>query len=285
MITRFFALQRISSWIFRKLTRVKAPWFKNNFINLFAKLYKINWAESRRKKAEEFIHFNDFFTRELEEGARPIAESLFVSPADGKIAAFGQLKETQFIEAKGHHFELASLIANPELAQDFANGSFATIYLSPANYHRVHMPITGRLLESVHIPGRLYSVSLKTAERIPSLFAENERLVTIFETEIGRMILILVGAINVSSMETVWSGLVTPPYAKVPLYKNHEAEDITIEKGEEMGRFNMGSTAIVITEAKAIEFARTIAQNAPIRLGEQLMNPKITAENDPTLPQ
>lgn len=264
------SFQRFSSALFRKLTRIRIPWFKNLFIALFAKLYKIEWEDCVRKTPAEFETFNDFFTRELKEDARPISESAFVSPSDGKIAACGELEETQFIQAKGHDFTLESLIADPELAKEFKQGKFATIYLSPRDYHRIHMPIDGTLLRSIHIPGKLYSVSLKTAEKKPTLFAENERLVTLFNTPYGRVIVILVGAINVSSMETVWAGEVTPPYAKVVQYRSWETANISLQKGDELGRFNMGSTVIVIAENSALQLAPTLKEYASLKLGEPL---------------
>ena len=273
-MTRFFFFQRSCSWVFRHLTRIRVKWFKNAFISIFAKLYKINWDESKHSSPRDFEHFNAFFTRELKEGARTISNASIVSPSDGKIAAFGKLEGTQFINAKGHDFTLEALIADPHLASEFENGAYATVYLSPRDYHRIHMPIDGKLLKTTHIPGRLYSVSIKTAEKIPTLFAENERLVCLFETALGRVIVILVGAINVSSMETVWAGEVTPPYGKTLNYRDWSTENITLKQGEELGRFNMGSTVIVITERDDFEFTDNIGDLATIALGNPLLNQK-----------
>ncbi|GGZ88279.1 phosphatidylserine decarboxylase proenzyme [Ignatzschineria indica] len=272
MFLNNLSFQRFSSALFRKITRIKTPWFKNLFISQFAKIYKIAWQDYERQSPEQFINFNDFFTRELKAGARPISEAAIVSPADGKIAASGALDKTQFIHAKGHHFTLESLIADPQLAETFKDGSFATIYLSPRDYHRIHMPVDGKLLRTIHIPGKLYSVSLKTAKKIPALFAENERHVSLFETPYGKMIVILVGAINVSSIETVWSGTVTPPYGKLLQYSDYQKEGISLKKGEEMGRFNMGSTAIVITEKGNLMLDPLIKEYQPIKLGEPLFH-------------
>ena len=277
-MTRFFFFQRSCSWVFRHLTRIRVKWFKNAFIAMFAKLYKINWEESKHSSPQDFEHFNAFFTRELKEGARTISNASIVSPSDGKIAAFGKLEGTQFINAKGHDFTLEALIADPHLASEFENGAYATVYLSPRDYHRIHMPIDGKLLKTVHIPGRLYSVSIKTAEKIPTLFAENERLVCLFETELGRVIVILVGAINVSSMETVWAGEVTPPYGKTLNYQDWSDENITLKQGEELGRFNMGSTVIVITERDDFEFTENIGDLATIALGNPLLNQSAKAD-------
>lgn len=273
------SFQRFSSALFRKITRIRANWFKNPFINLFAKLYKIEWADFERQSAKEFENFNDFFTRELKADARPLSNAPIISPSDGRIAAAGTLKGLQFIEAKGHQFTLDALLADPELAAQFRDGEFATIYLSPRDYHRIHMPTDGRLLRSIHIPGELYSVSLKMADKIPTLFAENERLVTLFETEYGKIILILVGAINVSSIETVWEGEITPPYGKTLHYRSWEEKEITLKKGEELGRFNMGSTVIVITENGQLSLDPKIKEqltNTTLKLGEPLFVNKET---------
>lgn len=272
MFLNNLSFQRFSSALFRKITRIKTVWFKNLFISQFAKIYKIAWQDYERQSPEQFINFNDFFTRELKEGARPISDAALISPADGKIAASGALDKTQFIHAKGHNFTLESLIADPQLADTFKDGSFATIYLSPRDYHRIHMPVDGTLLRTIHIPGKLYSVSLKTAEKIPALFAENERHISLFETPYGKMIIILVGAINVSSIETVWSGTVTPPYGKLLQYSDYQKEGISLKKGEEMGRFNMGSTAIVITEKGNLMLDPLIKEYQPIKLGEPLFH-------------
>ncbi len=270
MSIQYFLPQRLSSWCIRKLTRIRTVWFKNLFIKVFAKMYKINWEESKYSSPEDFKTFNEFFTRQLEADARPIADSPLVSPADGKIAACGQLENTRFIKAKGHDFTVESLIADPELARDFKDGSFATVYLSPSDYHRVHMPAKGKLLRTIHVPGKLYSVSLKTAGQIPTLFAENERYVCLFDTEYGKMIVILVGAINVSSMATVWGGDVTPPYGRVIEYQTYD-RDIELDKGAEMGRFNMGSTAIVLLEKNSeLVLNESLKEGVGIKMGETL---------------
>lgn len=272
MSIQYFLPQRFSSWCIRKLTRIRTIWFKNLFIKVFAQLYKINWEESKYSSPEDFKTFNEFFTRQLEVDARPIADVPLVSPADGKIAACGILDSTRFIQAKGHDFTVESLIADPELADVFKYGSFATVYLSPSDYHRVHMPTKGKLLRTIHIPGKLYSVSLKTAAQIPTLFAENERYVCLFDTEYGKMIVILVGAINVSSMATVWGGDVTPPYGRVIEYSSYD-RDIELDKGAEMGRFNMGSTAIVLLEKNdTVALNGLLKEGGSIKMGTPLFN-------------
>lgn len=275
--------QRLSSWFFRKITRIQTKWFKNLFISQFAKIYKIDWQDCVRQRPEQFSSFNDFFTRELKPEARPLSDAAIISPADGKIAACGQLSDTEFIHAKGHHFTLEALIADPELAKTFKNGQFATIYLSPRDYHRIHMPVSGQLERTIHIPGKLYSVSLKTAEKIPTLFAENERHVSIFNTEYGKIALILVGAINVSSMETVWQGMITPPYASLLQYSYYRNEQISLEKGAEMGRFNMGSTVIVITEQNDLQLDALLKEYHPIKLGEPLLEKADERRDQPSL--
>ncbi len=270
MTIQYFLPQRLISWCTRKLVHIKAFWFKNAFINLFVKFYPINWDECIKNSPDDYSSFNEFFTRELKADARPIENAPLISPADGKIAACGTLDDTQFIHAKGHHFSLESLIADPELASTFKNGSFATIYLSPSNYHRVHMPIDGKLVRAIHVPGKLYSVSLKTAESIPTLFAENERYISVFETRYGKIIIILVGAINVSSIETVWNKNITPPYARVIEYTDYTDQQIFLKKGEELGRFNMGSTVIVITEPSNDIQLNSFTEKDVIKMGQSL---------------
>lgn len=269
-----FLPQRTSSWIIRKLTRIQTSWFKNNFIKYFAKAFNVNWDEAKINDPREFKHFNDFFTRELKEGVRPQADAAFVVPADGKIACCGRLEGLQFIRAKGHDFSLSALIADPALADEFKDGLYTTIYLSPRDYHRIHMPHTGTLTKMIHIPGKLYSVSLKTAVAIPTLFAQNERVVCVFDcAKFGKFILILVGAINVSSIQTVWAQEITPPYGKTIAYTDYAKDaQITLEKGAEMGRFNMGSTVIILTQNSNLNLDPKIIEDAVVMLGQALLN-------------
>jgi len=256
-----------------RLTRVEAPWFKNAFINWFADTYKVDWSESLHQRAEDFIHFNAFFTRELRPGARPIEgdDATVVSPADGHISQIGHIDKDAVFQAKGHSFSVTELLGgDDERAAAFQNGRFATVYLSPRDYHRVHMPLGGRLRETVYIPGRLFSVAGHTVRTVPNLFARNERLVAIFDTDAGPMALVLVGAINVAAIETVWSGLVTPPHRSTIEVNDLSGEHIELERGAEMGRFNMGSTAIVLFGNNAVDWLDTLQAEQPLRMGQTL---------------
>ena len=256
-----------------RLTRVEAPWFKNAFINWFADTYKVDWSESLHQRAEDFIHFNAFFTRELRPGARPIEgdDATVVSPADGHISQIGHIDKDAVFQAKGHSFSVTELLGgDDERAAAFQNGRFATVYLSPRDYHRVHMPLGGRLRETVYIPGRLFSVAGHTVRTVPNLFARNERLVAIFDTDAGPMALVLVGAINVAAIETVWSGLVTPPHRSTIEVNDLRGQHIELERGAEMGRFNMGSTAILLFGNNAVDWLDTLQAEQPLRMGQTL---------------
>ena len=263
-----------------RLTRVEAAWFKNAFIKWFADTYKVDWSESLHQRPEDFIHFNAFFTRELRAGARPIEgdDATVVSPADGHISQIGHIDKDAVFQAKGHSFSVTELLGgNDERAAAFRNGRFATVYLSPRDYHRVHMPFGGRLRETVYIPGRLFSVAGHTVRTVPNLFARNERLVAIFDTDAGPMALVLVGAINVAAIETVWSGLVTPPHRSGIEVNDLRGEHIELERGAEMGRFNMGSTAIVLFGNNAVDWLDALQAEQPLRMGQtlgKLSNPR-----------
>lgn len=262
---------RFFSRFFYYLTRIRFGPFKNLFIRQFAKAFKVNWDEAASSDPESFEHFNAFFTRALKPGARPLAEGadLLLCPADGAISQCGPIREGRILQAKGMDYSAAELLADEALAARFCQGSFATVYLSPRDYHRVHMPIAGTLLETLHVPGRLFSVATWTAERIPRLFARNERLVCVFDTPHGLIAQVLVGAINVSSIETVWAGLITPPYTDRVIQRDHRSTGTTIalEKGAEMGRFNMGSTVIVLSEMP-LDFGPQAGE--PVRMGQML---------------
>ena len=231
------------------LTHAKTPWIKNLFIKQIIKHYGVNMDEALIQDINAFDSFNDFFTRELKPDARPIshvAQSI-VSPADGVVSQAGAITDGDIFQAKGKSFTVTELLGgSEERAAPFNNGIFTTIYLSPKDYHRLHMPLAGMLKEMVHIGGKLFSVNAATTEAVPRLFARNERVCCIFDTEAGPMALILVGAIFVSSVETVWHGVVTPPTRTEVRNWLYEDDAPLLEKGDEMGRFNMGSTIIVL---------------------------------------
>ncbi len=261
---------RFLSRIMFYLTRCEWRWVKNTFIRQIVKRYHVDMADALEPDLAAYPSFNAFFTRALKPGARPIAigADLLLSPADGAISQAGPVTEGRIVQAKGMDYSAAELLGDSELAKTFANGSFATVYLSPRDYHRLHMPIAGKLLRTLHVPGRLFSVATWTAESIPRLFARNERLVCIFETQHGLVALVLVGAIFVSSIDTVWSGTVTPPYAQ-KIIDTLLDDGPSLMAGVEMGRFNMGSTAIVLTE-RPLQFDTDIAAAVPVKMGRSL---------------
>ncbi len=274
--TLFYPLpHRMLSSIINWFMRIKNKFIKNLQINLFIKKYKINLTEAVKQSCHDYPDFNSFFTRELVADARPInnANNILCSPADGFISQFGKINGGQIFQAKGHCFSTTELLGGKaENSSQFIDGNYITIYLSPSNYHRVHMPIAGTLKQMTHIPGRLFSVAPFTVKTVPRLFARNERLACIFDTEIGPMALILVGAMFVSSMETTWSGVVTPPYATEVTESNY-APPFSIpflNKGAEMGRFNMGSTVILLFPKDTIRFTEDILADQSIKMGADL---------------
>lgn len=249
-------------------------WIKNGLIRWAIDHYHVNMDEAERTRAEDYCHFNDFFTRALKEDARPLPDddSLVVSPADGMISQIGDINDGRIFQAKGHDYSLVALLGGDlALAERFMSGKFATIYLSPKDYHRVHMPAAGELEQMIHVPGRLFSVNQTTADMVPNLFARNERVVSIFETQYGPMAVIMVGAINVASMETVWAGQVTPQRGHVATTAYGKAsQSINLERGAEMGRFKLGSTAIVLFGKEQIEWLTHWQSGRTIRMGEAL---------------
>lgn len=259
---------RFLSRIMYYLTRSQWRWIKQPLINQIAKRFRVDMSDALEPDLRAYPSFNAFFTRALKPGARPIRQQPggLVCPADGAISQAGAIEQGRILQAKGMDYTTAELLADPDLAACFAQGSFATVYLSPRDYHRLHMPVRGRLLRTIHVPGRLFSVATWTAESIPRLFARNERLVCLFETDHGLMAQVMVGAIFVSSMDTVWSGTVTPPYAGAVLSQNYE-QGPNLQAGAEMGRFNMGSTVIVLTE-KALQFEPEIQAGKPVKMGQ-----------------
>jgi phosphatidylserine decarboxylase len=261
------------SMMMYRLTRCEKVWFKNLFIRFIVKQYNVNVAEAEQTDLDAYPSFNAFFTRTLRAGVHQIAQGqdVAVSPVDGAISQIGAIEQGQIIQAKGHSYSVASLLGgNEALAEQFEGGQFTTIYLSPKDYHRIHMPLDGQLKQMTYIPGKLFSVSPRTARTVPDLFARNERVVTVFETEIGPLVVVLVGAIFVGSMETVWAGQITPPYGKDIQHWTYDDDKLTLNKGEELGRFNMGSTIVMLLPRDAKAFLSEWAANSPIRLGQAM---------------
>jgi phosphatidylserine decarboxylase len=245
---------------------------KNFLIKNFIRHYHVDMAEAAKADYTQYQNFNAFFTRELKENARQIAEgNCVISPADGAISQIGSIKSGRIFQAKGQDYSALELLAGREnLAQQFHDGFFATIYLSPKDYHRVHAPISGALSEMIYVPGKLFSVNGTTANHVPRLFARNERLVCIFETEIGKVAVILVGAMIVAGIETVWAGQIAPPL-KTPVHLHqHNAQTVTLTKGDELGRFKLGSTVILLFEKDRVCAGNHLKAGSPLRMGDRL---------------
>ena len=253
----------------------RAAWFKNRLIGWFAKQYQVDMSEAQIEDLNAFEHFNAFFTRALKPGARPLEQSpgAVLCPADGAVSQLGKIEHGRIFQAKGHSFSLVELLGgDSERATPFMGGTFATVYLSPKDYHRVHMPLAGTLTEMVYVPGRLFSVNQSTAENVPELFARNERVVCLFDTERGPMAVVLVGAMIVASIETVWAGLVTPPKRSLKTFRYDEAAraPIVLDKGAELGRFKLGSTAIVLFGTDQVQWAQELVAGSPVQMGQLL---------------
>ncbi|WP_286267914.1 archaetidylserine decarboxylase [Thalassotalea atypica] len=257
-----------------KFAAAEAGWFTTQAISWFIKAYDINMDEAKLKKATDFNTFNDFFTRELEDGARTINnnEMTLCYPVDGKISQQGDIEAGKLIQAKGFDYSLTTLLGGDEqTAKPFEDGKFSCIYLAPKDYHRIHMPITGTLREMIYVPGDLFSVNPLTANNVPNLFARNERVVTIFDTANGPMAMVLVGATIVASIETVWAGTITPPAGKDVFRWHYPAsgiDAITLQKGDEMGRFKLGSTVVTTFAKNMVEFNETAGPETVTRLGK-----------------
>ncbi len=237
-------------------------------------LFKIDLGEAEIKAVDQFEHFNAFFTRALEQDARPIvsAKKAICSPVDGCVSQVGAIKDGEIFQAKGHSYSAFDLLGgDAELASAFENGQFTTIYLSPKDYHRIHIPIDGTLKAMIHVPGRLFSVNPATTRTIPRLFARNERVVSIFETPAGLMAVAKIGAVNVGSIETIWAGEVTPPAGRV-VRQWHYTSDEAIEfaKGDEIGRFNMGSTVILLFANPKVSWDESFTAEMKVKMGSRI---------------
>lgn len=263
--------QHFLSHLMLRLTRCKCQFLLNLLLPLFIRLFKVNMQEAKNEDWKSYNTFNEFFTRELKDNARTIADGKkdIASPVDGAVSQLGDINHDLIFQAKGHAYSLNTLLAgDEELTQTFIDGSFNTIYLSPKDYHRIHMPVDGKLLQMIHVPGQLFSVNPVTVENVPALFARNERVICIFDTPAGRMAMILVGAIFVGSMETVWHGVVTPAKNKHVKSWNYDQQTIELAKGQEMGRFNMGSTVILLYENNKMEWDDSIQAESVVQLGQ-----------------
>ncbi len=270
-------LSRLVLWATRQESRATPA-----AIRWFARKFDVDMKDAIEENLGSYTSFNRFFTRALKPEARPIDQEThsICSPADGRISAIGEISEGRIYQAKGRDYSLEVLIGGDQnAAKRLANGGFTTIYLSPRDYHRLHMPVAGTLVSQTHIPGRLFSVGPHTVRALPNLFARNERVIAQFETEAGLMALVLVGAINVAAIETVWHGLVTPPQRRSINTINYRDEQaVNLAKGDEMGRFNMGSTIIVLME-NPVTWRVDMQAGDAVRMGQYLGSLPVPAKN------
>lgn len=241
------------------------------FIRWFIERYGVNMAEAAEPDPQAYPSFNAFFSRPLKAGARPLAQADWVSPVDGAISQLGPIRRDQLFQAKGHTYSTTALVGGDRaLAAQFEDGHFATLYLSPKDYHRIHMPCDGRLLRMIHVPGELFSVNPTTARGVPGLFARNERVVCVFDTPHGPMVLTLVGATIVGSMATTWHGVVNPPRPGRIREWSYDGQDIVLKQGDEMGRFLLGSTVVMLFPKGPLSFQPDWAPERAIRMGEAM---------------
>ena len=263
------ALTAFAGWV----ASPERGWVTTEIIRRFVRKYGVNMDEALDSNIASYASFNDFFTRALKPGARTLATSDLISPVDGAIGQFGPISGDQIFQAKGHRYSTAALVGgDAALAAQFNNGSFATLYLSPKDYHRIHMPCDGRLTQMIYVPGDLFSVNPTTARGVPGLFARNERVVCVFESAHGPFVLVLVGATIVGSMATVWHGLVSPPRLQDVRTWNYADRKVELKRGDEMGRFLLGSTVVLLFPEAPLVFNPVWTPTRAIRFGEAMAN-------------
>jgi len=264
--------QHMLSRIVYALMRCETPWVKNFLIRQISRMAGIDYEEARSADPADYASFNAWFTRELKPGARTFDTDprALLCPCDGRISETGTLRDNLILQAKGKDYSLSDLLADDPVCSQLSGGHFFTIYLSPRDYHRVHMPLGGRLQRMIHVPGRLFSVAPYTVRQVPRLFARNERVISVFETDSGPLAMVLVGAMLVSSTETVWAGEVTPTKSKRVTVREYHENEIMLARGEEMGRFNMGSTVILLLPPGTLEDATNLGAGDAVRLGQKL---------------
>jgi phosphatidylserine decarboxylase len=270
-LPQYFLPQHAISRVTLALTRVRSPRFKSAFIRGFIRHFDVDMSLAINPDPASYEHFNGFFTRALRPEVRPIVSGAgeVACPVDGAVSQLGPIQDDTILQAKGHAYSLTELLGgDARRAAPFRGGSFATLYLSPRDYHRIHMPLAGTLREMVYVPGRLFAVNRATVKMIPRVFARNERVVALFDTAAGPMAMVLVGAINVGCIETVWHGVVTPPTR--PDIARWTYDNVALARGAEMGRFNMGSTVIVLFGRDAVAWATDLSAGTPVRMGQLL---------------
>ncbi|SDF62358.1 MULTISPECIES: archaetidylserine decarboxylase [unclassified Duganella] len=254
-----------------RIAGAKGGAYTTRLIRWFVGRYNVNMDEALDPNIANYKTFNEFFTRALRPDARPLADAAYICPVDGRISQFGDIEDDQIFQAKGHKFSTTALVGgDAQLAAQFQHGSFANLYLSPRDYHRIHMPIDGKLTRMIYVPGELFSVNPTTARGIPGLFARNERVVCVFDTAHGPFIMTLVGATIVGSMATVWHGVINPPrLAQVTEWK-YDDQNIVLKKGDELGRFLLGSTVVMLFQKDVLKFNSAWQPAAPVKLGEEM---------------
>ncbi len=254
------------------LMRCETTWVKNLLIRLISRLAGINRDEALSPDKNDYASFNAWFTRQLKHGVRLFDPdpAAFLSPCDGTISETGDLRGKRILQAKGKQYSVQDLLAGDPVSEQLLNGYYATIYLSPRDYHRIHMPLSGRLKRMIHVPGRLFSVAPYTVRHVPRLFARNERVISIFETDTGPLVMVMVGAMLVSSTQTTWAGEITPNKNKEVSVIDYPEHNVTLSKGDEMGRFNMGSTVIVLMPADLVHGEADLLPGCAVKVGQRL---------------
>lgn len=273
ILIQYLVPQHFLSRLIGRLASCQKPWLKDCFIRWFIKRYNVNMEEALESDPQNYPDFNSFFTRALRPDARALAQQLtdILCPVDGCISQIGQLNQQTLLQAKGHDFLLTDLLGgDAQRAIIFQNGHFATLYLAPKDYHRVHMPLDGQLIHMTYVPGRLFSVNQQTAQSVPKLFARNERVICYFNTPAGAMAVILVGAMIVASIETVWAGTIAPSSRRTIQQWNYQEQAINLARGAELGRFKLGSTALILFSDGHAQWDEAMSPNNTVRLGQKL---------------
>ena len=273
---QYFIPQHFITSLVYRISRCEIPWFKNNLIKLFIRVFDVDMSLASDPDPESYASFNSFFTRELSAKARPIRldNQSILCPVDGAVSQVSLIDQNNntdtIIQAKGKSYTLKDLLVKDRLVKIFSGGAFATLYLSPKDYHRIHMPMSGQLSRMIYVPGHLFAVNSHTVRAVDLVFARNERVINIFNTDIGPMAMVMVGALNVSSMETVWAGQITPAKNRDINDTKYLDDEVQLKQGQEMGRFNMGSTVILLFPKDVIEWTAGMVAEKHIVMGENI---------------
>ena len=279
VLLQYLLPKQAMTWLAGKISSARLGGLTTAIIRRFVVRYRVDMADAANPDIASYPTFNDFFTRALKDGARPLAEAELICPVDGAISQFGRIERDQIFQAKGHRYSTTALVGgDAALAAHFQDGHFATLYLSPRDYHRIHMPCSGRLLRMIHVPGELLSVNPTTARHVPGLFARNERVVCVFEGEQGPWVLALVGATIVGSMATVWHGQINPPRPGRLRDWHYGEQRIVLKKGEEMGRFLLGSAVVMLFPKRDLQFNNAWQPGSAIQLGDAMAQRRLLVE-------